>query len=384
MINYGKQYITDQDISSVVEVLKSDWLTQGPKVPNFEDCLSKYTGAKYVSLVNSATSALHLACLALGLTKGDWLWTSPISFVASSNCGLYCGANIDFIDINIETYNIDIDNLKEKLSIAEKRGNLPKVIVVVHMCGSSADTKAIFELSKKYNFKIIEDASHAVGAKYRDLPIGSCLYSDICIFSFHPVKIITSAEGGAILTNSEYIDHQVKCYRSHGITKDSERFKNPSEGPWHYEQHSLGFNYRMNDIQAALGLSQFQRVDSITLRRNELANRYKEMLQGLPIKFQNVIKESYSSYHLLSLRIMMEELKNNKRYFFENLLQLGVGVNLHYIPIYRQPYYSRFEFEYSNFPNAETYYQEAITLPLYPELSSEEIEYISKSFRSLF
>ena len=384
MINYGKHYISEEDIASVIEVLKSDWLTQGPKVPEFEKSLSEYTGSKYVSLVNSATSALHLGCLALGLGEGDWLWTSPISFVASANCGVYCGANIDFVDINLDTYNIDIDILNEKLLIAEREGKLPKVIVLVHMCGSSIDTKAIYELSKKFHFKIIEDASHAVGAKYRDLPVGSCKYSDICVFSFHPVKIITSAEGGAILTNSPEIDNRVKSYRSHGITKDVEKFKNSSEGPWYYEQHSLGFNYRMNDLQAVLGLSQLQRLDSITLKRNDLANIYKEMLEGLPIEFQKIIDHSFSSYHLLSIRIKTDQVQQKKKYLFESLLRMGIGVNLHYIPIYRQPYYSQFGFNYKNFPNAEKYYDQAITLPLYPNLSSSDLNFICQSFRSLF
>jgi len=384
MINYGKHYISEEDIASVTEVLKSDWLTQGPKVPEFEKSLSEYTGSKYVSLVNSATSALHLGCLALGLGEGDWLWTSPISFVASANCGLYCGANIDFIDINLDTYNIDIDILNEKLLIAEREDKLPKVIVLVHMCGSSIDTKAIYELSKKFHFKIIEDASHAVGAKYRDLPVGSCKYSDICVFSFHPVKIITSAEGGAILTNSPEIDNRVKSYRSHGITKDVEKFKNSSEGPWYYEQHSLGFNYRMNDLQAALGLNQLQRLDSITLKRNDLANIYKEMLEGLPIEFQKIIDHSFSSYHLLSIRIKTDQVQQKKKYLFESLLRMGIGVNLHYIPIYRQPYYAQFGFNYKNFPNAEKYYDQAITLPLYPNLSSSDLNFICQSFRSLF
>ena len=384
MINYGKHYISEEDITSVIEVLKSDWLTQGPKVPEFEKSLSDYTGSKYVSLVNSATSALHLGCLALGLGEGDWLWTSPISFVASANCGLYCGANIDFIDINLDTYNIDIDILNEKLLIAEREGRLPKVLVLVHMCGSSIDTKAIHELSKKFHFKIIEDASHAVGAKYRDLQVGSCKYSDICVFSFHPVKIITSAEGGAILTNSPEIDNRVKSYRSHGITKDVEKFKNSSEGPWYYEQHSLGFNYRMNDLQAVLGLSQLQRLDSITLKRNDLANIYKEMLEGLPIEFQKIIDHSFSSYHLLSIRIKTDQVQQKKKYLFESLLRMGIGVNLHYIPIYRQPYYAQFGFNYKNFPNAEKYYDQAITLPLYPNLSSSDLNFICQSFRSLF
>jgi len=384
MINYGQHYVSEEDISSVIEVLRSDWLTQGPMVPEFEKSLSEYTGSKYVSLVNSATSALHLACLALDLGRGDWLWTSPISFVASSNCGIYCEANIDFVDINLDTYNIDIDALNEKLLIAEKEDKLPKVIVLVHMCGSSIDTKAIHELSKKFKFKIIEDASHAVGAKYRDLPVGSCKYSDISVFSFHPVKIITSAEGGAILTNSPEIDDRVKSYRSHGITKDVEKFKNSSEGPWYYEQHSLGFNYRMNDLQAALGLSQLQRLDKITLNRNELANSYKELLEGLPIEFQRIIDHSYSSYHLLSVRIKTDQVQQKKRYFFDNLLRMGIGVNFHYIPIYRQPYYSKFGFNYKNFPNAETYFDQAITLPLYPNLSNSNLNFICRSFRSLF
>ena len=384
MINYGRHHISQDDIDQVVNVLSSDWSTQGPKAPEFEKSLSEYTGSKYVSVVNSATSALHLACLALGLGKGDWLWTSPISFVASSNCGIYCGANIDFVDINLDTYNIDIDILNEKLLIAEREDKLPKVIVLVHMCGSSIDTKAIYELSKKFHFKIIEDASHAVGAKYRDLPVGSCKYSDICVFSFHPVKIITSAEGGAILTNSPEIDNRVKSYRSHGITKDVAKFKNSSEGPWYYEQHSLGFNYRMNDLQAALGLNQLQRLDSSTLKRNDLANIYKEMLEGLPIEFQKIIDHSFSSYHLLSIRIKTDQVQQKKKYLFESLLRMGIGVNLHYIPIYRQPYYAQFGFNYKNFPNAEKYYDQAITLPLYPNLSSSDLNFICQSFRSLF
>lgn len=366
MIPYGRQDITQEDLDAVRDVLTSDFLTQGPKVPKFEKIVSEHCGANHAVAVNSATSALHIACLALGLKKGDYLWTSPISFVASANCGRYCGAKIDFVDIDPKTYNMSINSLEEKLKIAKKNNCLPKIVVPVHLGGQSCDMRAIHRLSQEYKFKIIEDASHAVGGKYLDRYIGSCEFSDVTVFSFHPVKIITTAEGGMALTNDPDLAESMFRLRTHGITKNKDHMTRKSDGEWYYEQLELGFNYRMNDIQAALGISQFKRIDNIVSKRHSLAQRYDKLLKDLPLVIPYLSPTSYSSFHLY---VILLEDQSKHQEFFNNLRQRGIGVNLHYIPIYRQPYYSYKNEDYKNFPNSEFYYSRAITIPLYPSIS---------------
>ena len=366
MIPYGRQDITQEDLDAVRDVLTSDFLTQGPKVPKFEKIVSEHCGANHAVAVNSATSALHIACLALGLKKGDYLWTSPISFVASANCGRYCGAKIDFVDIDPKTYNMSINSLEEKLRKAKKNNCLPKIVVPVHLGGQSCDMRAIHRLSQEYKFKIIEDASHAVGGKYLDRYIGSCEFSDVTVFSFHPVKIITTAEGGMALTNDPDLAESMFRLRTHGITKNKDHMTRKSDGEWYYEQLELGFNYRMNDIQAALGISQFKRIDNIVSKRHTLAQRYDKLLKDLPLVIPYLSPTSYSSFHLY---VILLEDQNKHQEFFNNLRQRGIGVNLHYIPIYRQPYYSYKNEDYKNFPNSEFYYSRAITIPLYPSIS---------------
>ncbi len=373
MIPYGKQDITEEDIDLVLEVLKSDFLTQGPVVPSFEEKLSKYVGAKHAVACNSATSALHIACLALGLSQGDLMWTSPISFVASANCGLYCGARIDFVDINPQTFNICPEKLETKLKEAEEHNSLPKILVLVHLAGYPSDLKKIYSLTKKYNIKLIEDASHAIGAKYDNQSIGNCSFSDITVFSFHPVKIITSGEGGMALTNNDYLAKKMMLLRTHGITKDQEEMSQ-IDGPWYYEQIDLGFNYRMTDIHAALGISQCNRIESYVARRNEIANFYHEALSTLPLKTPKIQKKSYSSYHLYIIRVEDKANAYSHKDVFAHLRENGIGVNLHYIPIHLQPYYKNLGFQKGDFPNAESFYNEAISLPIFPTISDEALE----------
>ncbi len=381
MIPYGRQDITEEDIKAVVEVLKSDFLTQGPKVPEFEKLASKYCNSKYAVAVNSATSALHISCLALGVKKGDIVWTAANTFVASSNAALYCGATVDFVDINEHDFNISIEALKQKLNDAEKVGKLPKVVIPVHMCGQSCDMKAIKELSNKYGFKIIEDASHAVGGKYQDFKVGSCQYSDITVFSFHPVKIITTGEGGMAFTNDNHL-YQLMClYRSHGITRDRDCMKNNPDGDWYYEQQVLGLNYRMTDIHAALGISQFKRVDQNVAFRNKIAQDYNEMLSDLPLKLPKVNDFALSSYHLYVIRLEKEVLCKH-RIVFEKLREKNILVNLHYIPVYHHPYYESIGFEKGYCPNAETFYKSAISIPIFPKLTSEEQSFVVKEIKS--
>lgn len=372
MIPYGRQEISEDDIEAVVGVLQSDFLTQGPQVPLFEQAVAKYVGVKYALATSSATSALHLACLALGLGPGDWLWTTPITFVASANCGLYCGARVDFVDIDPVTYNICPNALEAKLSTAQKNGSLPKILVAVHLCGQSCDMAAIFALSQKYGLKIIEDASHAIGGKYMGDFIGSCRYSDVTVFSFHPVKIITTAEGGMALTNDENVAYQMELLRSHGITRDVDRMMHESDGSWYYQQIALGFNYRMTELQAALGISQMQRLDYFIARRQELAARYNELLTTLPIKLPSQHPDCHSAWHLYVIRLKLEQIGNTRRQVFDTLRRLGVGVNVHYIPVHTQPYYKNMGFTSGCFKEAENYYDEAITLPLFPSMSEHE------------
>jgi len=369
MIPYGRQSINDDDINAIINVLKSDFLTQGDQVPKFEKEVSSYCNASYAVAVNSATSALHLACLSLNLGKGDYLWTSPISFVASANCGLFCGANVDFVDINPETYNLDSNKLKDKLIEAKAKNKLPKIVIPVHFAGQSCDMKSIYELSKEYGFKIIEDASHSIGGKYLNEPIGNCKYSDITVFSFHPVKIITTGEGGMALTNNSKLAKHMSLLRSHGITRDPSQMTKQSDGDWYYQQKELGFNYRMTDIQAALGVSQLERLDDFVSRRHELAARYNELLQSLPIVIPYQHNDRYSAFHLYVIRL---EDRNKHKQVFEYLRKNGIGVNLHYIPIYNQPYYEAMGFNRGYCLEAENYYNEAISLPMYVSLSEEE------------
>ncbi len=383
MIPYGKQEITKHDIESVVSVLKSDFLTQGPLVPQFEQAITQFCGSKYAIAVNSATSALHIACLALGLGDGDWLWTSPITFVSSANCGLYCGAKVDFVDIDPTTYNLSPQALEEKLIEAEKKGRLPKVVIPVHLCGQSCEMEAIHKLGQKYGFRIIEDASHAIGGKYQSQPIGNCKYSDIAIFSFHPVKIITAGEGGMAITNDEILANKMELLRSHGITRDSNMMTQEPDGPWYYEQVDLGFNYRMTDIHAALGVSQMQRLTQYITRRQEIATIYNEALKELPVitPFQHV--DSYSAFHLYVIRLQLTNKKINHLEVFNGLRNNGIGVNLHYIPIHTQPYYKKFGFQHNDFPEAIRYYHEAISLPMYPLLDERQQKLVVESLRKL-
>ena len=375
-IPYGRQEITEEDIEHVSQVLHSEWLTQGPIVPQFERQVAQYCQAQYGVAVNSATSALHLACLALGLGEGDWLWTSPITFVASANCGLYCGARIDFVDIDSETFNLCPKALELKLNAAEKSGRLPKVVVLVHMAGQSCDLKSIHALAQQYHFKIIEDASHAIGGQYLNQPIGQCRFSDITVFSFHPVKIITSGEGGmAVTNNKQYADKMVQL-RQHGITRDPSEMTKEPDGPWYYEQTGVGFNYRLSDIHAALGLSQLQRIDQYISTRQALASRYSELLADLPILLPLQQADCYSAFHLYIIRLDPQKNTASHLDVFESLTAQGIGVGLHYIPVHLQPFYQRMGFTEGDFPKAEAYYQQAITLPLYPTLNHQQQEQV--------
>lgn len=384
MIPYGRQDITQADIDAVVEVLKSDYLTQGPVVPRFEQSVAGHVGARHALAVNSATSALHIACLALGLGPGDWLWTSPITFVASANCGLYCGAKVDFVDIDPATYNLCPKALATKLEIAEREGRLPKVVVPVHLCGQPCDMQAIHDLAQRYGFKIIEDASHAIGGRYRDEFIGNCRYSDITVFSFHPVKIVTTAEGGMAMTNDDQLASRMALLRSHGVTRDPALMTHEADGPWYYQQVDLGLNYRMTELQAALGVSQMTRLDSYVERRHELARRYDEKLADLPVTTPWQHPDSYSGLHLYVVRLHLDKVGKSHRQVFESLREQGIGVNLHYIPVHTQPYYSQMGFKPGDFPQAQQYYREAISLPMFQTMSlAQQDEVISAVGRAL-
>ncbi|EHW0693047.1 UDP-4-amino-4,6-dideoxy-N-acetyl-beta-L-altrosamine transaminase [Vibrio parahaemolyticus] len=365
VIPYGKQDINQQDIDSVLDVLKSDFLTQGPQVPAFENALVEHTGTSYALAVNSATSALHMACLALGLGQGDWLWTSPVTFVASANCGLYCGAKVDFVDIDPDTYNMCPIRLEEKLIKAKIEGKLPKVVVPVHLCGQPCDMAAIGKLAKEYGFKVIEDASHAIGGRYQDQPIGNCEHSDITVFSFHPVKIVTTAEGGAALTNSKELADKMALLRSHGITRDPELMRGESHGSWYYQQIDLGFNYRMTELQAAMGVSQMKRLNEFVSARHELAQGYYTKLENLPVTLPYQLPDTYSGLHLFVIRLKLDDISLSHQQVFNALRERGIGVNLHYIPVHTQPYYQDLGFTEGEFPESEQYYREAISLPMF-------------------
>ena len=381
MIPYGRQDIRQEDIDNVIEALKSDFLTQGPHVPEFEQALCQYTGAKYACAVNSATSALHIACLALGLEKGNWLWTSPISFLASSNCALYCGAQIDFVDIDPQTYNLSIEALETKLKQAEKEQKLPKIVVPVHLCGQSCEMERIYQLSQQYGFHIIEDASHAVGAKYQNQPVGNCRYSDITVFSFHPVKIITTAEGGVAMTNQADLAEKLQLFRCHGMTRDEKLMQGENHGTWYYQQIELGYNYRMTELQAALGISQMKRLDEYVQQRQKLADNYNQLLKGLPITLPHQHPDTYSSYHLYPV---LTQNDSDRRALFDYLRNNGIGVNVHYIPIHTQPYYQKMGFKENDFPEAEAFYKKTISLPLFAQLTNEEQHYISQQLQDFY
>lgn len=373
MIPYGCQNINQADIDAVVAVLRSDFLTQGPAVPAFEEAVAKQCGAQHAVAVNSATSALHIACLALGVSKGDIVWTTPTTFVASANCALYCGATVDFVDIDPRTYNMSVDRLAEKLAEAEKISKLPKVVIPVHLCGQPCDMSGINKLSQQYGFKILEDASHAIGGKYQGDPIGNCRFSDITVFSFHPVKIITTGEGGMVVTNNAILAKHLRLLRSHGISSAAADMQSrPAQEIWNYQQIDLGFNYRMTDIQAALGLSQMVRLDEFVTKRHAIAQRYDELLSELPLLTPHQHADGYSAYHLYVIRLKLAEFNKTQRQIYKALHAADILVNLHYIPVYRQPYYEKMGFTTGYCPQAEQYYAEAISIPLYPGLTESQ------------
>lgn len=377
MIFYGKQSIDENDIDAVVEVLKSDFLTQGPAIEKFEKCVAEYCGAKYAVAVTSATAALHISCLSAGLGKDDILWTSPITFTASANCGRYCGADVDFVDIDPSTYNMSIAELEKKLQAAEIK---PRVVVPVHLAGQSCEMDKIYKLSQKYGFKVIEDASHAIGADYKETKVGCCKYSDMTVFSFHPVKIVTTGEGGMVLTNDKDLYDKLVLYRSHGITLDPKLMTEIADGPWYYQQIDLGFNYRMTDMQAALGYSQMQKVDEFVSKRRYLVKRYNELLKninGIQLPDQN--EDTKSSWHLYVVRVDFSKISKTKNQIFAEMKEKGICLNLHYIPVHTQPYYENLGFKGGDFPNSEKYYEEAFTLPLYYALTDEQQDHIVKS-----
>lgn len=372
MIPYGKQDINQNDIDAVVEVLKSDFLTQGPQVPLFEKTIADYVSAEHAVAVNSATSALHIACMALGLGDGHFLWATPNTFVASANCALYCGAQVDFVDIDPQTYNMCAVSLEAKLIQAKLNNTLPKIVVPVHFAGQSCDMERIHQLSQEYGFSIIEDASHAIGGKYLGKSVGGCQYSDITVFSFHPVKIITTAEGGLATTNSAEIAEKMQLFRSHGVTRDPKLMTKETEGGWYYQQVELGYNYRMTELQATLGVSQMQRLDQFVVQRQLLQKRYHELLQDLPLVVPHQFNDSYSALHLYPIQIELDQIDKTHAEVFEALREAGLGVNVHYIPVHTQPYYQNMGFKAGDYPNAEFYYSRAISIPLYHGMTLDQ------------
>lgn len=378
MIPYGRQQIDEDDIAAVVATLGSDFLTQGPKVPAFEQAVAQFCQARFAVAVNSATSALHLACLALGVGPGDRVWTSPISFVASANCALYCGAQIDFVDVDPDTGLICLQALATKLQQAAASKQLPKVLIPVHLAGHSCDMQQIAALCQPYGIQIIEDASHAIGAFYQQQPVGNCRYSAITVFSFHPVKIVTSAEGGMALCNDPVLDKQLRLLRSHGITREAGELTEPSHGPWYYQQVTLGFNYRMTDVQAALGLSQLSKLSRFVEKRIAVAQRYRQLLAGLPLAQPADAVDGVSAWHLYIIRVEACQ----RLQIFQQLRASGVGVNVHYIPIHTQPYYQTLGFDWGQFPNAEKFYSQIISLPLYAGLTDAQLEQVAQALRA--
>lgn len=380
VIPYGRQTLSEADIESVVQVLRSDFLTQGPQVPSFEAAVADYVGAPHGIAVNSATSALHMACLALDLRPGDWLWTSPNSFVASANCGVYCGARVDFVDIDPKTYNMSPEALANKLAQARRVGKLPKVVIPVHFAGQSCDMAAIAALAREYGFKVIEDASHAIGSQWQGVHVGACLHSDLTVFSFHPVKIITTAEGGLLTTRDAAIAQRLTDLRSHGITREAGRLERVDQGGWYYEQQSLGYNYRMTELQAALGVSQMTVVDRFIDRRHALVARYEAGFNDLPIVRPWQHSDSYSAFHLYVIQVA-EGARIGRRELFEALRGAGIMVNVHYIPIHLQPFYQRMGFKVGDLPVAEAYYARALSLPLYAGLSDADQDFVIRKVR---
>lgn len=399
MIPYGKQDINQQDIDAVIAVLQSDFLTQGPQVPLFEQALIAYTGAGYAVVCNSATSALHLACLALDLGAGDWLWTTPITFVASANCGLYCGAQVDFVDIDPLTYNLCPKALEHKLITAKAQHKLPKVVIAVHLCGQSCDMAAIHALALQYGFKIIEDAAHAIGGTYQGKPIGGGEYADITVFSFHPVKIITTAEGGAALTNQQALADKMALLRSHGITRDKSLMTSvtglpiDAQGDWYYQQLELGFNYRMTELQAALGVSQMQRLQVFITERRRLAHRYNKLLADLPLTLPQQLAHTNSAWHLYVIGLRLDNTTLSQQYasqghelknkLFRQLREFGIGVNVHYIPVHIQPYYQAMGFVVGDYPAAEHYYQQVLSLPLFYGMTDAQQDEVVVALRTV-
>jgi UDP-4-amino-4,6-dideoxy-N-acetyl-beta-L-altrosamine transaminase len=383
MIPYGRQSLDQADIDAVVEVLKSDWLTQGPTIERFEAAMAERCEAGFGVAVCNATAALHIACLAAGLGEGDWLWTSPNTFLASANCGRYCGADVNFVDIDPLTWNLDVNALEHKLENAEREGKLPKVLVAVAFSGQSCDMRAIAELSRRYGFVVIEDASHAVGASYAGRPVGCGEYADMTVFSFHPVKIVTTGEGGLVLTNSPERAEHLRRLRSHGMTRDPVQMDAPSHGPWYYQQVELGFNYRITDMQAALGLSQLNKLDGFLARRRQLVARYQALLADLPLTLPTPQPEAESAWHLYVVRLQTERLQDSHRQIFEGMRAAGIGVNVHYIPVHLQPYYRDLGFAAGDFPQAEAYYAQAISLPLFPAMTDEQQDFVADQLRRL-
>lgn len=383
MIPYGRQSLDQADIDAVIAVLQSDWLTQGPTIERFEQAMAKRCQADFAVAVCNATAALHIACLAAGLGPGDRLWTTPNTFLASANCGRYCGAEVDFVDIDPLTWNLDAYSLATKLDAAERDGTLPKVLVAVAFSGQSCDMRMIAELAERYGFTVIEDASHAVGASYAGRPVGCSEFAAMTVFSFHPVKIITSAEGGMVLTNRADLAERLQRLRSHGMTRDPQQMTESSHGPWYYQQVELGFNYRITDLQAALGLSQLNKLDGFIERRRELAARYDRLLAYLPLTLPSAQPDAESAWHLYVVRVQPDRINLSHRQVFEGLRAAGVGVNLHYIPLHLQPYYRDLGFAEGDFPQAERYYAEAISLPLFPRLSDEQQDFVVEQLRRL-
>ena len=383
MIPYGKHDIQQADIDNVIDVLKSDFLTQGPRVPDFEAAVTSITTARHAVAVNSATSALHIACIALDLGPGDWLWTSPITFVASANCAIYCGASVDFVDIDEKTYNMCPDALEKKLWEAQSNGNLPKIVVAVHLTGQSCEMKRIHKLSERYGFKIIEDASHAIGGRYLSNKIGSCQFSDVTVFSFHPVKIVTTAEGGMAMTNSDEIAQKMRLAASHGITRDADLMTHKEDGAWYYQQISLGYNFRMTELQAALGLKQLERLDTYVETRVKRAVAYDNMLSGLPLQIPYQHADAQSAWHLYVIQLTGDAQSPSRSQVFDALRSAGIGVNVHYIPVHLQPFYENRGFGEGDFPRAENYYSKAISLPLFPLMTDSDQHHVVSTLDSI-
>ncbi len=384
ILPYSRQFISSDDIKNVSKVLNSDFLTQGENVGKFEKKISKIVNSKYAVATNSATSSLHLACLAIGLKKGDWLWTSPNSFIASANCGIYCGARVDFIDIDLNTYNISFDKLEEKLKSSKKKKTLPKVIVLVHFAGNPVDIFKIKNLAKKYKFKIIEDASHALGAKTKYNKVGDCKFSDISVFSFHPVKMITTAEGGLATTNNKFYADQMKMLRTHGINYNRDNKQKKFLEPWYFDQQNLGFNYRMNDVEAALGISQLRKLKKFVKERNKISKIYNKRLKNFPLILPKVEKKSICTFHLYVIRIDKKKTNRTQRNLYKHFLNSNIKVNVHYIPIYRHSFYKKMGFKASNFPNTEEYYSSAISLPVYPSMTKKDLNRVFTSLDDFF